>query len=90
MLLGRIEHRDVQARFGYATVRRAWLNCLTVLHGGVAGPGLAEAEPRLVAALLGALGGKEADGVLFEYVDVDSALRPPRELRRVPGADAAA
>jgi hypothetical protein len=74
MLLGRLEHRDVQARFGYATVHRARLNCLTVLPGGVAGPGRAEAEPRLVAALLGALGRKEADSVLFQYVDVDSAL----------------
>ena len=74
MLLGRLEHRDVKALFGYATVHRTQLNCLTVLHGGVAGPGRAEAEPRLVAALLGALGRKEADSVLFEYVDVDSAL----------------
>jgi Acetyltransferase (GNAT) domain len=74
MLVGRLEHREVQARFGYATVHRARLNCLTVLHGGVAGPGRAEAEPRLVAALLGALGRKEADGVLFKYVDVESGL----------------
>jgi hypothetical protein len=74
MLLGRLERRDVQARFGYATVHRARLNCLTVLHGGVAGPGRAEAEPRLVAALLGALDREEADSVLFQYVDVDSTM----------------
>jgi hypothetical protein len=74
MLLGRLERRDLQARFGYATVHRARLNCLTVLHGGVAGPGRAEAEPRLVAALLGALDREEADSVLFQYVDVDSTM----------------
>jgi Acetyltransferase (GNAT) domain len=74
MLLSRLEHRDVQARFGYATLHSARLNCLTVPHGGGAGPGRAEAEPRLVAALLGELDSREADSVLFRYVDVDSAL----------------
>jgi hypothetical protein len=74
MLLGRLERRDVQARFGYATVHRARLNCLTVLHGGVAGPDRAEAELPLVAALLGALRSQEADSVLFRYVDVESTL----------------
>lgn len=74
MLVGRLEHRDVEARFGYATVHRARLKSLTVVHGGVAGPGREEAEPLLVAALLRALGRGEADTVLFNYVDVDSSL----------------
>ena len=84
MLIGRLERREVEARFGYATVHLARVNCLTVLHGGVAGPGRAEAEPRLIAALLQALGRGEADSVLFRYVDVDSALF--RDARRMAGA----
>jgi Acetyltransferase (GNAT) domain len=84
MLVARLEQRDVRARFGYATVLRSRLNCLTVLHEGVAGPGRAEAEPRLVAALLSGLGGDSADAVLFRYLDVDSALF--RDARRIAGA----
>jgi CelD/BcsL family acetyltransferase involved in cellulose biosynthesis len=74
MLAARLEDRVAEARFGYATVHRARMNCLTVVHGGVAGPGRAEAEPALVAKLLSALAVREADAAFFHKLEVGSSL----------------
>jgi hypothetical protein len=74
MLLAYAEQRDVVARFGYAQVHRARVRCLTVVHGGVAGPGLSEAAPALVGSLLDSLGRDEADALLFSYLDVASPV----------------
>lgn len=80
MLVARLEDRVAAARFGYATVHRARLRCLTVVHGGTAG------EPAdLVALLLKALRGGEAQAVFFHRVPVDSPLH-----RAVLGAAPAA
>lgn len=79
MLVARLEDRVAAARFGYATVHRARLRCLTVVYGGAAG-----AEGDLVGPLLDALRAGEADIVFFHRLPVDSALH--REVVRLaPG-----
>jgi CelD/BcsL family acetyltransferase involved in cellulose biosynthesis len=70
LLVARLEDRDAAARFGYATVHRSRLRCLTVVHGGAAGG----AEPELLAELLGALRAGEAQAVFFHRLRVDSPL----------------
>jgi glycosyltransferase involved in cell wall biosynthesis len=74
MLLAHAEERDVVARFGYADVHRARVRCLRVVHGGVAGPGLSDAGPALVCALLELLARGETDAILFSYLDVASPV----------------
>ena len=86
LLVARLEERELPARFGYATVLRPRVRCLTVISGGVAGPDGAEVP--LVAELLASLRRREADVVLFHRVTVGSSLhvqaveRPSRWARQ--------
>jgi CelD/BcsL family acetyltransferase involved in cellulose biosynthesis len=86
LLVARLEERELPVRFGYATVLRPRVRCLTVISGGMAGPDGAE-EP-LVGELLASLRRREADVVLFHRVTVGSSLhgqavtRPSRWSRQ--------
>lgn len=86
MLVARLEDRLAEARFGYATLHRARLRCLTVVHGGLAGrpDALAEAEPLLVAELLRALREGEADAAFFHKLALGSSLHE-HAVRLAPG-----
>jgi CelD/BcsL family acetyltransferase involved in cellulose biosynthesis len=75
MLVARLEDRVSEARFGYATVHKARMRCLTVVYGGLAGPAAREAAPALVRELLGALDAGEADCAFFHKLAMDSPLR---------------
>jgi CelD/BcsL family acetyltransferase involved in cellulose biosynthesis len=72
LLIGRLEDVELPARFGYATLFRPTLRCLTVVSGGLAGPD--EAAPALMASALGALKAKEADAVLLHRIAIGSPL----------------
>lgn len=72
ILVARLEQREFPARFGYATVYRPRLRCLTVVAGGVCGTG--DDQALLVAELLDALAQREADAVMFDHVDAGSRL----------------
>jgi CelD/BcsL family acetyltransferase involved in cellulose biosynthesis len=72
MLVGRLEDRVLPARFGYATLWRPSLRCITVVHAGVSGSD--SAVQAMVAALLGALADGEADAAFLHRVAVGSPL----------------
>jgi hypothetical protein len=71
-LVARLEDRRLPARFGYATLYKPRLRCLTVASGGNAGS--PDDHRELVAELLRALDRREADVVVFHRVTVDSPL----------------
>jgi len=71
----RIEDRHAEARFGYATLHRARLRTLTLVHGGIVGADDdAEAVDALAAALVAAVDAREADAVFFHKLALDSPL----------------
>jgi len=72
MLVARLEQRTLPARFGYATVLRPTLRCLTVVHGGIAGSPSAVRE--LVRELLAGARAEKADAVFLHRAPVDGAL----------------
>jgi CelD/BcsL family acetyltransferase involved in cellulose biosynthesis len=87
LLAARLETREHRVRFGYATVLRPRLRCLTVVCGGLVGDA-AMAGP-LVGELLAGLGRREADIVLFHRLTVGSPLHAqaigrPSALARQP------
>jgi GNAT acetyltransferase-like protein len=72
VLLARLEHNEMPAKFGYATLYRPTLRCLTVVSGGVAG---SDADQRLLAEeLLRSLRSGDADVLLLQHARVDSPL----------------
>jgi hypothetical protein len=78
-LLARLEERRLPARFGYATLFKPRVRCLTVVSGGAAGP-----QGALVGELMASLDRGEADVVVFHRVEVGSELH--REaIGRAPG-----
>jgi hypothetical protein len=81
-LVGRLEDNVLPARFGYATLWRPRLRCITVLHGGAAGT--ADEVRELFAALLGALSEGEAQALVVHRVEVGSPLH--REASTQPRA----
>jgi CelD/BcsL family acetyltransferase involved in cellulose biosynthesis len=72
ILVARLEERVVPAKFGYATLLRPTLRCITVVHGGAVGPSSAVAA--MTASLLASLDEREADAVFLHRVAVDSPL----------------
>jgi CelD/BcsL family acetyltransferase involved in cellulose biosynthesis len=87
LLAARLETREHRVRFGYATVLRPRLRCLTVVCGGLVGDP-ATAAP-LTDALLEALARREADIVLFHRLTVGEPLHAqavsrPSALARQP------
>jgi len=84
LAVGRIEDRTAEARFGYATLHRARLRTLTVVHGGVVGATEdAEVNDALAAALVAAVDAREADAVFFHKLALDSP-RPRAVLAAAP------
>lgn len=72
IVLARLEQHEMPAKFGYATLYRPSLRCLTVVSGGAAG---SDADLELLAEeLLGSLRSRDADVVLLQHFPVDSAL----------------
>jgi CelD/BcsL family acetyltransferase involved in cellulose biosynthesis len=86
MLVARLEQRVLPASFGYATLWRPSLRCITVVHGGVVGSELAVRA--MVASLLRSLADGEADAVIMERVAVgtplyrEAATQPRRACRQ--------
>ena len=72
LLVGRLEERALPARFGYATVWKPKVRCITIVHDGAVGP--APAVRAMAGALLDSLADREADVALLHRVAVDSAL----------------
>jgi CelD/BcsL family acetyltransferase involved in cellulose biosynthesis len=72
MLVARLEQRILPASFGYATLWRPSLRCITVVHGGVVGP--EPAVRAMVASLLRSLADGEADAVVLQQVAVGTPL----------------
>jgi len=73
ILAARFEDRELPARFGYATLYRPRLRCVTVVAGGAGGA--ASAIPALVDEVFQALRDREADAVFFHRLTVGSALQ---------------
>jgi CelD/BcsL family acetyltransferase involved in cellulose biosynthesis len=72
LLVGRVEERTLPARFGYATLYRPRLRCLTVVSGGLIG---SEAgQEKLVAALLEALADREIQALFLHKAVIGSPL----------------
>lgn len=72
LLLARLERSEMPANFGYTTLFRPSLRCLTVASDSVAG---ADADQDLlVQELLRGLSAREADVVLLQHVAVGSSL----------------
>jgi CelD/BcsL family acetyltransferase involved in cellulose biosynthesis len=72
MLVGRLEERELPARFGYATVWRPSMRCITVVHGGVVGS--KPAVRAMVASLMQSLAEGEAEAVFVHRVAVGTPL----------------
>jgi hypothetical protein len=72
MLVGRLEEKVIPSRFGYATLWRPVLRCITVVHGGVVGS--APGVRGMIASLLETLSGDEAEAAFLHRVAVDSPL----------------
>jgi CelD/BcsL family acetyltransferase involved in cellulose biosynthesis len=72
MLVGRLEERVLPARFGYATVWRPPMRCITVVHGGVVGS--VPVVRAMVASLMQSLAEGEAEAVFVHRVAVDTPL----------------
>lgn len=77
LAVARVEDRVAEAKFGYATVHRARLKTLTLVHGGVVGEAGAE-RPEVVdalaRALVAAVDAGEADALFFHKLALDSPL----------------
>jgi CelD/BcsL family acetyltransferase involved in cellulose biosynthesis len=95
LAVGRIEDRTAEARFGYATLHRARLKTLTLVHGGVVGEAQdPEVIDALAAALVAAVDAREADALFFHKLALDSPLHqavlravPPRRRQRFLAVD---
>jgi hypothetical protein len=72
MLVGRLEQRVLPVRFGYATLWRPSMRCITVVHGGVVGS--KPAVRAMVASLLRSLEEGEADAIFLHRVAVGTPL----------------
>jgi CelD/BcsL family acetyltransferase involved in cellulose biosynthesis len=74
LAVGRLEDRTAEARFGYATLHRARLRTLTVVHSGLVGDASDPVVAALAEALLAAIADGEADALFFHKLALDSPL----------------
>jgi CelD/BcsL family acetyltransferase involved in cellulose biosynthesis len=72
-LVARLEERVLPARFGYATLFKPRLRCLTVVSGGATGAPADQAA--LVRELMGSLARREADVLVFHRAPAPSWRR---------------
>jgi CelD/BcsL family acetyltransferase involved in cellulose biosynthesis len=72
LLVARVEERALPARFGYATLWRPGLRCLTVVSGGLTGS--ERGQERLVTSLLETLGEGDVDALFLHKAVVGSQL----------------
>jgi hypothetical protein len=83
MAIGRIEDRRLKIEFGYKTLLRPMLRCLTVVHGGLIGRFSKDLNLLLVRELINALRRHEADMVFLLHLRTDLQLY--QIARSVPG-----
>ncbi|MGA7383788.1 MAG: GNAT family N-acetyltransferase [Methylocella sp.] len=75
MLVGRLEKRGVDIRFGYIRLIRLRLRALTFMYGGVLGDISLAADARdVISCIEESLRAGEADAAFLEYLPVDSPL----------------
>jgi CelD/BcsL family acetyltransferase involved in cellulose biosynthesis len=75
MLVGRLETRGVDIRFGYIRLIRLRLRALTFMYGGVLGDvSLAADAKDIISCIEESLRAGEADAAFLEYLPVDSPL----------------
>lgn len=75
MLVGRLENRGVDIRFGYIRLIRLRLRTLTFMYGGVLGDISLPTEAKdVISCIEESLRAGEADAAFLEYLAVDSPL----------------
>lgn len=74
MFIGSIEDCRLKIKFGYKTIARASLRCLTIEYGGALGKKNSDTCVRAVSELMSTFGDNKVDVIFFNHLKTDSSL----------------
>jgi hypothetical protein len=83
MIVGRVGKHQLELKFGYKTLLKPRLRCLSVVYGGILGQPDSELCSLLVGELMKQLRGREFDIIQLNYLRTDTVFY--QAARKIPG-----